>query len=166
MKKAVAVMGTVSMMAMLAACGAVEPQAGTYDVQVDVSANADEGTLVSRVVILDSVGQVVAQEETASMEVTPGFDPDEILEKLRVDVRLDGPPDFNPEPDPMTATSQTLSNDGWGSFTGKIAQRFDGEFGLEVTVSVPSEEEQEVYEMVYLPILDARRAGVAADWAE
>ena len=77
-------------------------------------------------------------------------------------MRVDGPPDFYPEPDQFETTSQTLTNDGWGNFSGQIVRNFPGEMAAEVTISLDSEGGEEVYEMVYLPIHDAVRAGMAA----
>ena len=162
MKNAVKMMATGSMIAMLAACGAVEPQAGSYDVQVDVTTSKEGETLAARVVLLDSLGRIAAEEEVEAFEVAPGLDADEILKKIRVEVRVDGPPDFYPEPDQVETTSQTLSNDGWGSFSGQIVRNFPGEMAAEVTISLDTGADEEVYEMVYLPIHDAVRAGMAA----
>ena len=161
MKNVVKMMGTVSMIAMLTACGGVEPQAGDYEIQVDVTATEDGAGLISRVTLLDSLGRIAAEEEVEGFQVAQGLDVNEILKKLRVEVRVDGPPDFYPEPDPIEATSQTLSNDGWGSFTGQILREFPGEMAAEVTISLDSNNGEEVYEMVYVPIHDAMKAGVA-----
>ena len=149
MKNAVKMMATGSMIAMLAACGAVEPQAGSYDVQVDVTTSKEGETLAARVVLLDSLGRIAAEEEVEAFEVAPGLDADEILKKIRVEVRVDGPPDFYPEPDQVETTSQTLSNDGWGSFSGQIVRNFPGEMAAEVTISLDTGADEEVYEMVY-----------------
>ena len=160
MKNAAKMMVTGSMIAMLAACGAVEPQAGSYDVEVEVTKSGEN--LAARVVLLDSLGRIAAEEEVEAFEVAPGLDVDEILKKIRVEVRVDGPPDFYPEPDQFETTSQTLTNDGWGSFSGQIVRNFPGEMAAEVTISLETEGGEEVYEMVYLPIHQAVRAGMAA----
>ena len=162
MKNAAKMMATGSMIAMLAACGAVEPQAGSYDVEVEVTKSNEGETLTARVVLLDSLGRIAAEEEVEAFEVAPGLDVDEVLKKIRVEVRVDGPPDFFPEPDQFETTSQTLASDGWGSFSGQIVRNFPGEMAAEVTISLDSEGGEEVYEMVYLPIHDAVRAGMAA----
>ena len=159
MKNAAKMMATGSMIAMLAACGAVEPQAGSYDVEVEVTKSGE--TLAARVVLLDSLGRIAAEEEVEAFEVAPGLDVDEILKKIRVEVRVDGPPDFYPEPDQVETTSQTLSNDGWGNFSGQIVRNFPGEMAAEVTISLDTGSDEEVYEMVYLPIHQAVRAGMA-----
>ena len=161
MKISVKMMATGSMIAMLAACGAVEPQAGSYDVQVEVTASEDGETLSSRVVLLDSLGRIAAEEEVEAFQVAHGLDVNEILKKIRVEVKVDGPPDFYPEPDQFETTSQTLSNDGWGNFSGQIVRNFPGEMAAEVTISLDTGADEEVYEMVYLPIHDAVRAGMA-----
>ena len=160
MKNAAKMMATGSMIAMLAACGAVEPQAGSYDVEVEVTKSGE--TLAARVVLLDSLGRIAAEEEVEAFEVAPGLDVDEILKKIRVEVRVDGPPDFYPEPDQVETTSQTLSNDGWGNFSGQIVRNFPGEMAAEVTISLDTGSDEEVYEMVYLPIHQAVSAGMAA----
>ena len=159
MKNAAKMMATGSMIAMLAACGAVEPQAGSYDVEVEVTKSGE--TLAARVVLLDSLGRIAAEEEVEAFEVAPGLDVDEILKKIRVEVRVDGPPDFYPEPDQFETTSQTLTNDGWGNFSGQIVRNFPGEMAAEVTISLDTGSDEEVYEMVYLPIHQAVRAGMA-----
>ena len=160
MKNAAKMMATGSMIAMLAACGAVEPQAGSYDVEVEVTKSGE--TLAARVVLLDSLGRIAAEEEVEAFEVAPGLDVDEVLKKIRVEVRVDGPPDFFPEPDQFETTSQTLTNDGWGNFSGQIVRNFPGEMAAEVTISLDTGADEEVYEMVYLPIHEAVRAGMAA----
>ena len=161
MKNVVKMMGTVSMIAMLTACGGVEPQAGDYEVQVDVTATEGGASLISRVTLLDSFGRIAAEEEVEGFQVAHGLDVNEILKKLRVEVRVDGPPDFFPEPDPIKGTSQTLSNDGWGSFTGQIVRKFPGDMAAEVTISLDTNDGEAVYEMVYLPIHEAMDAGMA-----
>ena len=160
MKNAAKMMATGSMIAMLAACGAVEPQAGSYDIEVEVTKSGE--TLTARVVLLDSLGRIAAEEEVEAFEVAPGLDVDEVLKKIRVEVRVDGPPDFFPEPDQFETTSQTLTNDGWGNFSGQIVRNFPGEMAAEVTISLDTGSDEEVYEMVYLPIHQAVRAGMAA----
>ena len=160
MKSVVKIMGTVSMMTVLVACGGVEPQAGTYEVQVDVTEREDGDGLTSRIVLLDSLGQIAAEEEVQGFESLTDSEVNAILKKIRVEVRVDGPPNIAPLPDPVKATSQTLANDGWGSFSGQIVKGDRAEVALEVTISLDGDEGQELYEMAYLPIHEARRAGM------
>jgi len=160
MKNVVKMVGTASMMAVLVACGGVEPEAD-YDVRVAVTQSDDEDSLVSRITILDSLGDVVAEEEVEGFQVAPGSDVDEILENLRIEVRMDGPLDIFPLPDPVKPTSQTLVSDGWGGFSGQIVKRVDTELAVEVTISLDNGDGEETYEMAYLPIHDAMSAGMA-----
>ena len=152
--------GAASMMAVLVACGGVQPEVG-YDVRVAVEQSEGEGNLVSKITVLDSLGDVVAEDEVETSELAPGLDVNEILKKLRVEMRLDGPPDFSPEPDPMKLTSQTLVSDGWGRFSGQIVKQIDTDMALEVTISLDNGDGEELYDMAYLPIHDAMSAGMA-----
>ena len=153
--------GVVSTLAFLTACGGVEPQAGTYDVQVDIEVSEDGDGLTSRITLLDSMGEVAAEEEVEAFDGLSEYDVNQILKKIRVEVRLDGPPNIVPLPDPVKTMSQSLSSDGWGSFTGEVMAGLKPEMALEVTISLEAEGGQELYEMAYLPIHEARRAGMA-----
>ena len=66
MKNAAKMMVTGSMIAMLAACGAVEPEAGSYDVEVEVTKSGEN--LAARVVLLDSLGRIAAEEEVEALK--------------------------------------------------------------------------------------------------
>ena len=139
MKNVAKMMGTVSMIAMVTACGAVEPQPGTYDVEVSMELSEDGTAVIPRVVILDSFGELVAEEETEALAVGHDIDVNEILKEIRIDVRVDGPPNLNPEPNPVKATKQTLVNDGWGNFSGQVIAKMPGEMLVELTISLAGE---------------------------
>ena len=160
MKNVMKMAGAVSMMAVLVACGGVESE-DDYEVRVAVEQSDDQDSLISRVTILDALGAVVAEEEVEGFELAPGNDVNEILEKLRVEVRIDGPPDFSPQPDPVKPTSQTLVSDGWGGFSGQIVKQVDTEMAVEVIISLDNGDGEEAYEMAYLPIHEAMSAGMA-----
>ena len=160
MKNVVKIAGAVSMMAALVACGGVESEAD-YDVRVAVAQSDDQDSLVSVITILDPLGDVVAEEEVESFDLMPDGNVNDILKKIRVEMRLDGPPDFSPKPDPVKPTSQTLVSDGWGGFSGMIVKQVDTELAVEIIISLDNGDGEEVYEMAYLPIHDAMSAGMA-----
>ena len=160
MNNVVKMMGTVSMMAMVTACGAVEPQPGTYDVEVSMELSQDGTAVIPRVVILDSFGELVAEEETEALAVGYDVDVNEILKEIRVDVRVDGPPNLNPEPNPVKATKQTLVNDGWGNFSGQVIAKVPEEMVVELTISLAGEAGETAVDKTHADIQQTVQAGM------
>ena len=153
-------MGTVSMIALVAACGSVEPQPDTYDIEVSTEVSEDGTLVIPRIVILDAFGELVAEEEAQALEVGHGVDVDAVLKEIRVDVRFYGPPNLNPEPSPLKAMSQTLVSDGWGNFSGQVIRKMPEDMVVELTISLAGVSDEVAIDNSYSRIHQAVQAGM------
>ena len=160
MKNVAKMVGTVSMIAMVTACGAVEPQPGSYGVEVSMELSADGTAVIPRVVILDAFGELVAEEETEALAVGHDIDVDEVLKEIRVDVRVEGAPNWSPEPNPVKATTHTLVNDGFGNFSGQISHELPTEMVVGFTISLGDAAGETAYDKTHSEIQQAVQAGM------
>jgi hypothetical protein len=153
MKRVAKVLGAaVSMVVMLGACGSVEQEADYRILEVHLDAVPDGDSFSARVVVLDSEESVVSEQESGPIYLAAEDDPDDILKRLSVELRLQRL-GRQIEPVFFKSSVEKILDGDWGRYRSITREFLPREMAAEVIVSLEGQGDLVGrYEVIYLPV--------------